>query len=603
MMTSYEDFLPTQRLGRSLSVSADGTAVAYTSDTSGQFNLWTQPASGGSAQQLTFFADRSVREVAWAPGGQVIAFTADEQGDEQYQIYLVPAAGGEPTLVSQGTGQHCLAEKAPFTLDGQYLLYSGPGQDDPAIQDMIAWDLARGVEVRWHGPSNVHGFAVGISPDGGQVLGGMLTSNTECISYLARTSAPGTSLEPVTDGLPGGYYYPGPWTGDSESFCVLTVDTGQDNVSLARISPSDRSVAIVHAPPWDIENVIASADGRTLVWSVNQDGYSVLRAQRDGASLPLPALPGGVISVMNLSADGTVLAVRLDTPSRPASVLTLRPGTSQPASYLTDTRPPRSAGDDLPEPELVRYQAKDGTMVPAWLHRPAGPGPHPILLSIHGGPEWQERPEYEPLYPCLLDLGIAILAPNVRGSTGYGRTWQNRIYRDWGGIDLDDFAAAHAWLCAQPWAAADKIAVYGASYGGFAALSCLTRLPDLWAAGVSVCGPSSIESLARSMPPSWSAMIAAMFGDPDDPADAEDMRRRSPLTYADQITAPLLVVQGANDPRVPQAEADQIISAARANGADAQYLLFDDEGHGFTSRANDIKANRAILEFLSERLV
>jgi dipeptidyl aminopeptidase/acylaminoacyl peptidase len=306
---------------------------------------------------------------------------------------------------------------------------------------------------------------------------------------------------------------------------------------------------------------------------------------------------------MNLSADGTVLAVRLDTPSRPASIVTLRPGTSQPAKYLTDTRPPRSAGDALLEPELVRYQSKDGTMIPAWLHRPSGPGPHPILLSIHGGPEWQERPEYEALYPCLLDLGIAILAPNVRGSTGYGRTWQTRIYRDWGGIDLDDFAAAHAWLCAQPWAAADKIGVYGASYGGFAALSCLTRLPDLWAAGVSVCGPSNIESLARSMPPSWSAMIAAMFGDPDDPADAEDMRRRSPLTYADQITAPLLVVQGANDPRVPQAEADQIISAARANGADARYLLFGDEGHGFTSRANDIKANQAILEFLSERLV
>ena len=172
-----------------------------------------------------------------------------------------------------------------------------------------------------------------------------------------------------------------------------------------------------------------------------------------------------------------------------------------------------------------------------------------------------------------------------------------------GGIDLQDLAAAHAWLCGQSWAAVGKIGVYGASYGGFAALSCMTRLPGLWAAGTSVCGHSSIESLARSMPPSWSAMVAAMFGDPDDPAAAEDMRRRSPLTYAGQIAAPLLVVQGSNDPRVPKAEADQIIDAARANGADARYLVFDDEGHGFTSRSNDIKANQAIIDFLSEHLL
>jgi dipeptidyl aminopeptidase/acylaminoacyl peptidase len=172
---------------------------------------------------------------------------------------------------------------------------------------------------------------------------------------------------------------------------------------------------------------LAAADGRTLVWSVNQDGYSVLHAQRDGTSLPLPPVPGGVITAISLSADGTVLAVRLDTPRRPASVVVLRPGTSQPAGFLTETLPARSAAGRTQGPELIRYQSKDGTPISAWLHRPAGPGPHPVLLSIHGGPEWQERPEYDPLYQCLLADGIAVLAPNVRGSTGYGRAWQTRI--------------------------------------------------------------------------------------------------------------------------------------------------------------------------------
>lgn len=600
-MSNYEDFLPGQRLSRSVSVSADGTMIAYASDASGQFNLWTQPAVGGPAKQLTSFTGRAVREVAWAPGGDQVALTADAQGDEQYQVYLVSRDGGEPARLSKGTGQHYLAEKTPFSADGRYLLYSGPGEN-PAVQDMIAWDFGAGREVRWHGPANVHGFPAAISPDGRYVLGAMLASNTECGCYLASVGRPGSGLDAVTSGLPGGYYYPGPWTGDGESFYVLTTGTGNDNVSLARFSLADRSVTTVDSPPWDIENVAASADGSTVAWCVNQDGYSVLNARRDGTPLPLPPVPGGVITAMSLSADGSVLAVLLDTPGCPASVVVLRPGAGHPASILTQARPARSV-EGAREPELIRYPAKDGTLIPAWLHRPAGPGPHPVLLSIHGGPEWQERPEYEPLYQCLLERGIAILAPNVRGSTGYGRTWQTRIYRDWGGIDLDDFAAAHAWLTAQSWADPGKVAVYGASYGGFAALSCMTRLPGLWAAGVSVCGPSSIESLARSMPPDWSAMIIAMFGDPDDPAAVADMRRRSPLTYASQITAPLLVVQGANDPRVPKAEADQIIDAARANGADARYLLFDDEGHGFTSRDNDIKANQAIAEFLTAHLI
>ena len=601
-MSNYEDFLPGQRLGRSLSVSADGTSVAFISDVSGQFNVWIQPAADGPAVQLTFFTDRTVREVAWAPGGAAVAFTADNHGDEQHQVYLVPAGGSEPVLVSRGTGQHFLAEASPFTADGRFLLYSGPGDEDPAVQDMIVWDLAEGRELRWHGLANVAGFATAVSPDGQHVLGTMLASNIEAGSYLGRVSMPGSSLDPVTGSLPGGYYYPGPWAADSGSFYVLTTGAGQDHVTLARFCLRDRSVTVVDGPPWDVEDVTASADGSTLVWSVNQDGCSVLQARRDGAPLPLPPVPGGVISAMSLSADGSVLVVRLDTPDRPAAVVVLRPGTTRPASILTETRPSRPAAGDLPEPELIRYRSADGTLIPAWLHRPAGPGPHPVLLSVHGGPEWQERLEYAPLYQCLLASGIAVLAPNVRGSTGYGRAWQARIYRDWGGTDLDDLAAAHTWLAAQPWADPRRIAVYGRSYGGFAALSCLTRHPGLWAAGVSVCGPSSLESLARSMPPAWSAMVTAMFGDPDNPADAQDMHRRSPLTYASQITAPLLVIQGANDPRVPQAESDQIIDAARANGADARYLVFGDEGHFFTSRANDIKVNQAIMEFLAEHL-
>jgi dipeptidyl aminopeptidase/acylaminoacyl peptidase len=252
-------------------------------------------------------------------------------------------------------------------------------------------------------------------------------------------------------------------------------------------------------------------------------------------------------------------------------------------------------------PELVRYPSRDGTLIPGLLHRPVCSGGHPVVLSIHGGPEQQSRPSYNPLTQYLLTNGIGVLEPNVRGSSGYGLAWQARIYRDWGGIDLEDFAAAAAYLRSLDWVKPDRLAVIGKSYGGYAALSCMSRLPDLWAAGVSICGPTNLETLARSMPPDWATTVAAMIGNPD--TEAAKLSQRSPVTYADQITAPLLVIQGANDPRVPKAEADQIVERVSTNGVEVNYLVFNDEGHGFTSRYNDTKAHTAIAEFLVEHLL
>ncbi len=596
-MADYQDFVPAQRLGKSLSLSADGAKVAYGSDASGQFNLWIQPSDGGSARQLTFFSDKAVREVAWTPDGSAVAITADTCGDEQYQVYVVPADGGEPVLVSSGRGQHFLAEKTAFDRSGRYLLYCGNDRE-PASPDVIVSDLTAGTQLRFPGPADAYGFPLAVAPDGRHLLAGAIASNTKCQCYVASLDRSGTPLERVTADLPGEYYYPGPWTADGGGCYVLTTDADQDHVSLGILSLDERTLKIIDSPQWNVEDVVVSGDGRTVVWSVNEDGYSVLRARRDGVDVEVPDVPGGMIRAMSASADGDVLALLLDTPTRPSSVALVRLGSDEPIRYLTDTRPAVLQSRSAVVPQLVHYPSADGTEIPALLYRPSGPGPHPVLVSIHGGPEVQARPEYDPLHQCLLANGIAVLAPNIRGSSGYGHAWQTRIYRDWGGIDLTDLAAAHAWLADQPWADAEKVAVYGMSYGGFASLSCVTRLPELWAAGVSVCGPSNLDSLARAMPPDWAATVAAMFGDINDPSDAGELRRRSPLTYASQITAPLLVIQGATDPRVPKAEADQIVAAARANGSDVRYEVFDDEGHGFTSRENDLKAHTVIAEFL-----
>ena len=579
-------------------MSADGAMVAYVSDASGQYSVWVQAADGVSAaRQVTFLDGQTVREVAWAPDGSMLAFTADSGGDEQYQVYLVRLPDGAVQLVSAGNGQHYLAEKAPFDPSGRYLVYSGNDRDT-GVPDVLVHDIAEGTPVRFTGAAGGPCFAIGMSPDRRYVLAGAMSSNTRCQCYLGDMSRPGTALSAVTADLPGEYYYPGPWAGDG--FYVLTTDGDGDHVGLARLSLADRALTIVDAPAWDVEDVVVSADQRLVLWSVNEDGYSVVHCL--DTSVAMPAVPAGRFRKMSISADGDVLALVMSTPARAVEVVIVRPGNDDPVRYLTDRRPAALRAAEAVLPELVRYPAEDGTLIPALLYRPDGPGPHPVLLSIHGGPEVQARPEYSALHQCLLASGIAVLEPNIRGSSGYGHAWQTRIYRDWGGIDLSDLGAAHTWLAAQPWADASKIAVYGMSYGGFASLSCVTRLPSLWAAGVVVCGMSDLVTLAQSMPADWANIVAAMFGDQGDPNTVADLRRRSPLTYAGQISAPLLVVQGTNDPRVPKAEADQIVKAAQENGAAVEYLLFKDEGHGFTNRDNDIKANSTVAEFLIDRL-
>ena len=224
-----------------------------------------------------------------------------------------------------------------------------------------------------------------------------------------------------------------------------------------------------------------------------------------------------------------------------------------------------------------------------------------MVVSIHGGPEYQERPAYQPLYQYLLSRGIAVLATNVRGSTGYGKSYQRLVQRDWGGDDLKDWDHAVKWLHAQDWADPERIGVYGGSYGGFAVLTCVTRLPDYWKAAVDVFGPSNLVTFAKAVPPTWRRFIARFVGDPE--TEAVFLLERSPITYVENVKTPLLVIQGATDPRVVQSESDQMVEKLRSLGREVEYVVFEDEGHGFTKRTNELKAARLSAAWLEQHLL
>lgn len=596
-MLEYAAFVPQELFQPAVAISPDAATVAYSSNASGQFNLWLTPAEGGQARRLTEFTDRAVRQIAWAPDGQSLVFTADRNGDEDFQIYRILASGGDPEQLTNG-GQHELLT-SPFDATGRYLVYSANDRDE-AVQDLIIRDMTTGNEHRRCIPEKglaYHG--VGISPDGRWLLASGYSSNIDWDCYLLDLTDPAGQPVRLTDG--SAFYDPACWAPDSAGFYLRTTTWGQ-YVAAAYYSLNDKTLHPIPSPDWDVETIQAGGD--TVLWAVNEDGRSTLYAHHAGTPLKLPELPAGVIVSIDLTGNATKAALQIDTATRPAEIAVL--DLINPAfQRLTDTRPPALNVIETVEPSNVAVTARDGRTVHGLLYRPNnthGDGPFPAVMWIHGGPEAQERPTYEMsgLYQYLLASGIAIYAPNAAGSTGYGTDFQTSLYRDWGGIDLADFEDAITHLRSLPWIDPQRLAVAGASYGGFAALSCLTRLPDLWAAGVSMCGPSNLITLAAACPPTWRAFVNKVLGDPQ--ADADRLTERSPLTYINQLTAPLLVIQGAQDPRVPQNEADQVIDQLRTKGIEAQYNLYTDEGHGFTNRTNELNAFTNIATFLTNHL-
>jgi dipeptidyl aminopeptidase/acylaminoacyl peptidase len=600
-MTEPKDFAPKQRFRSNLALSPDGRFVAYAANTDGQHNLYVTPVSGGETRKLTHYEHNAVRQVAWSPDGKSVLYTADFQGDEQFQLHLVDAGGGEARRLTDtvdrqhvlGTSLYDSATVTPFSPGGGAVVYAGNDRA-AAVQDVLVQELDTGRVRRVEGAPGTMLHAASVSPDGRWLLAVAQYTNSDNDLVLVDLHEPEAPPRTLTAHEGKRVHLPGPWSADSSAF-LLRHDTDGEFLALGRYSLDTGVVTDLVTPAWDVEQVAAS--GATTAWTVNEDGVSRLFVQRDDALLVLPELPAGVIGSLTVADD--VAAFLLTTGSRPTEVVALDLATRT-FRYLTDSAP--AVAITFVEPQVVRYPTHDGREVPAWLYRPHGDGVRGVVVSIHGGPEAQERPfyNYAGLYQYLLSQGVAVLAPNVRGSTGYGKTYQSLILRDFGGGDLGDFEHAVAYLRSLDWVDPERIGVWGASYGGFATLSCLSRLPDLWAAGVSMVGPSNLLTMARSVPETWRAEMADWIGDPD--TEADFLLERSPITYADAITAPLFVIQGANDPRVVKAESDQIVAKLRERGVDVRYDVYEDEGHGFTNRANEVKAIGDTAEFLLAHL-
>jgi dipeptidyl aminopeptidase/acylaminoacyl peptidase len=598
----FEQFFAIRRLQPTLAFSADGEHVLFSSNVSGQFNLWRVPTRGpiGWPEQLTSFTESSVRSIAVSPDGETLVIAADEHGDEFFQLYGLPRKGGWPEAWTEAPKVQHYVPHSPWSPDGSRFAYAANARTPT---DMEVWVRdEESDEPRSVFGEGKYSFAATWSPDGKSLLVLDVRSNTDMTIHLVDPDS-GEARE-LTPHDGDAKFAPGPWEADGSGFYFLT-DEGREFSGLAFYRLEQGRYEWIETPDSDLDELAGSDDGRVLAWLENRDGWSRLRLREleRGEDLPEPRLPPGCIhlfgSGLSPSRDGRYAALIWQQPRRSAEVFVIDVETGE-AWPVTESMVGGLEEDNLGEPELVSFPTREGHEVPAWLYRPDVEGRAPVVVSIHGGPEAQERPWYQPLYQYLRSLGFAVLAPNVRGSTGYGKRYQKLIQRDWGGGDLADFEHMVRWLRAQEWVDGDRLAVIGGSYGGFAVLTCVTRMPDEWAAAVDIFGPSNLVTFARSVPPTWRRFMANFVGDPE--TEQDFLLERSPLTYAANVRTPLMVIQGANDPRVVQEESDQLVYKLRLHRREVEYVVFEDEGHGFTKRENELRAYRLAADWLERHL-
>jgi dipeptidyl aminopeptidase/acylaminoacyl peptidase len=594
----FEQFFAIRRFQPALAFTPDGRRILFVTDTSGQFNLWRVSVAGGRQQQLTAFDANTVRSVAPAPDGKTIVLTADQDGDEFHQIYGLPATGGWPEQWTDAPQVQHFVHSESWSRDGSGLAFAANAR---VPTDMDVWIRDDNGGVRKVFGGDMFAFPASWSPDGRKLLALDFRSNTDTSLHLVDLeSGESRELTPHEDEI---NYIPGPWARDGSGFYLLS-DEGREFAGLAFFR-LDGGLEWVETPEGDVEELAMSENGRVLGWRVNEQGWSRLRFRdlETGADLPDAQLPAGAGNPggtgLAISPDGRRAALIWQGPQRPPDLYVIETESGK-ARRLTDSMLGGLSPRQLIEPELVSYPSFDGREVPAWLYRPKRRSRSPVVLSIHGGPEAQERPDYMPLYQYLLSRGIAVLATNIRGSSGYGKSYQKLIHHDWGGGDLRDWDHAVKWLREQEWVSQDRIGVWGGSYGGFAVLSCVTRLPDYWSCAVDIVGPANLVTFLRAVPPTWRRFVDIWVGNPD--TEEDFLMERSPITYVDQVKTPLLVIQGAKDPRVVKGESDQMVERLRALGREVEYVVFEDEGHGFTRRANQIRGYRLSADWLERYL-
>ena len=583
--------------GSGLPFSPDGTSLLISSDASGVFNAYALPVAGGEPVALTSSSDNAVFARSWLPDGRVIV-ESDQGGNELSHVYVREVDG---TLRDLTPGDKVKASFFGLSPDGKTLWLTSNARDDSAF-DVLAFDTTT-LEGRIVFENTGAFFPAAISRDGRWLALGKANTSADSDVYVFDFQGKGAP-KLVTEHTGNIDYSAFDFTPDSTRLVLSTNEHGEFSQAWTYELSSGDTAPLLQAE-WDVMFLFWSPSGRYRVSAVNADASTEVEILDMQTNQPVrfSGLPAGDVGGVRFSQDETLVAFTVASDTSPSDIF-VAPLADGKARRLTTALNPAIKESDLVQTTIVRYEGEGGVQVPAVLYRPKGASadkPVPAVVFVHGGPGGQSRRGYSAMMQHLANHGYAVLAANNRGSSGYGKTFFHMDDKAHGEADLRDIVAGGNWLRAQDWVASDQVAVMGGSYGGFMTAAALAFHPEAFEAGINIFGVTNWVRTLESIPAWWGAQRDALFDEMGDPAtDAERHRRISPLFHAGNIVRPLLVVQGANDPRVLQVESDELVAAVRANDVPVEYVLFPDEGHGFLKRENRITAQEAYLKFLDQ---
>lgn len=579
-------------------ISADDKKMLVTSNESGIFNVYEIDIASGGKHALTTSAKEAMWGNSYVPGTTNIIYNSDKGGNEISHLYLRKTTGEVKELTPGNE------EKAQFwrwSRDGKYL-YFFSNKRNPKFFDLYKMDTATWTPVLMY--KNDKGFDVGAISNDERYLAVVqsLTTSSNNLFLVDQQTGQTKKLNPDSIATANN---PLQFSLDNTTLYYLTNDGSEFTYVVAYDIATGKKEKLYEAK-WDVVWMTLSHNEKYRVIYVNEDAQNKLHLfdHKTGKELDFPAIKDGSIQSVNISRDETKMSITVGSSKAPNNMYVYDFGTKE-LKKLTNTLTPEINEEDLVAGTVIRYKSFDGLEIPAIYYKPqqaSNTAKAPAVVFVHGGPGGQAGLYYFSLIQYLVNHGYAVLDVNNRGSSGYGKTFHKMDDRDHGNKDLKDVVWGKKYLASLPYIDSSKIAILGGSYGGYMTVAALCFHPDEFKAGVDLFGVVNWPRTLKEIPPYWESFRKALYEELGDPNTADSIRLQqySPLLHASNIKKPLLVLQGANDPRVQKKESDEVVETVKKNGVPVEYIVFPDEGHGFVKKENEIKGYGQILQFLDK---
>jgi dipeptidyl aminopeptidase/acylaminoacyl peptidase len=594
---TIEQFMKTTAMGNA-SFSADDSRILFHSNESGVFNVYSVPVAGGKPTPLTQ-SKETTQSIGYFPNDDRVLYTRDQGGNENNHLYVRERDGSERDLTP---GDKLKARFLGWHPDGK-VFYVSTNERDPKAFDLYRYDGESYARTMMYRNEKVLEIA-DVSRDEKWIA--LDKSNTTIDSDIYLVELATGEMKHITPHKGNVKFNAQTFDPQSRRLFLLSDEGGE----FSSIRTYDLATGVMREHEkanWDVAFTFFSRDGRFRVTGVNEDGRTSVRVVEgpDEKPLRIEGIPSGEIRTVRFGNKGRHIAFYVNGDRAPSD-LYVYDLAARKATRLTRALNPEIDANDLVDTQVVRFKSFDGMVIPSIYYKPkvASPGNKvPAIVFVHGGPGGQSTRGYSSLAQFLANHGYAVLAINNRGSSGYGKTFFAADDQKHGREPLWDCIEAKTFLASLGHVDPSKIGIMGGSYGGYMVLAALAFRPESFKVGVDIFGVSNWVRTLESIPPYWESFRLALYQEIGDPAkDLDMLKASSPLFHAKNIVRPLYVVQGANDPRVIKPESDEIVEAVKKNGVPVEYVVFPDEGHGFSKKANSIKAYQSILEFLDKYL-